>query len=218
MTIVGPAGIGKTTVAVAAADALRASYRHGVRHIDLASLSGPAPIGGLIASRLGVQVVSSDPLHSIVAHLHDKSMLIVLDNCEHLVQAVAHLVEGLLSRAPNLHILATSREPLGAISEWVLRLGPLELPRESAALSAREALQFPAIQLFAERAQAGGDSSSMSVRAARELFGPGRGGSLRSRSGRWSRSIIKGKTAILPLLVGRELYREIQRMFAFGVV
>jgi predicted ATPase/DNA-binding winged helix-turn-helix (wHTH) protein len=158
MTIVGPAGMGKTTVAVAAADSLRAAYPHGVRHIDLASLSDPALIGGLIASRLRIQVVCDDPIHSLATHLHDKSMLIVMDNCEHLVQAVAHLVERLLSVAPNLHVLATSREPLRANGEWVLRLEPLELPSESRMHSAHEALQFPAIQLFAERAQASLDT------------------------------------------------------------
>ena len=157
MTITGPAGIGKTTVAVAAADALRASYPYGVRYIDLASIATAELIGGLFTSRLEVEVIGNDPMPSLLAHLRERPVLILLDNCDHLVEAVAHQVEQLLGGVPDLHILATSREPLRAQGEWVLRLAPLELPQECATLSAREALQFPAIQLFVERAQASVD-------------------------------------------------------------
>jgi predicted ATPase len=78
-------------------------------------------------------------------------MLIVFDNCEHVIETVGEITEALLQGAPEVHILATSREPLRAVGEWVQRLGPLAVPPASTKLTAAEALRFPAVQLFAER-------------------------------------------------------------------
>ena len=158
VTIVGPGGIGKTTVAAATADSLRAAYPDGVCFIDLASITDPLLISGTVASALGLATVAPNPLPRVLEFLKHRQMLIVLDSCEHVVEAAAALAEQLLGGAPNSHVVATSREPLRARSEWVLRLAPLELPPPAAARTAEEALAFSAIELFAERAMASLDT------------------------------------------------------------
>jgi predicted ATPase/DNA-binding winged helix-turn-helix (wHTH) protein len=154
MTITGPGGIGKTTVALAAANQLQAAYQHGVCFVDLGSVSAPAMIPGILAAALGLATLASDPIPNIVRFLADRRILIVLDNCEQVVEAAAVLAETLLRSASSVHILATSREPLRAMEESVLRLAPLETPPPPALLSAAEALGFSAVQLFVERATA----------------------------------------------------------------
>ena len=162
MTIVGAGGIGKTTVAVSTANALCSSYLHGVCFVDLGSVNDPAFIPVAMAAALGLpMVVSADPTPGIATSLKHKHMLVVLDNCEHLIDGAAALAEKLLGGAPEIQILATSREPLRAKGEWVLRLGPLELPPPSAAVTASAALAFPAIQLFAERVSANLESFAL---------------------------------------------------------
>jgi predicted ATPase/DNA-binding winged helix-turn-helix (wHTH) protein len=152
VTIVGPGGIGKTTVAIAVADELATTYRDGVRFVNLAPVSDPLLVPSTLASVLGLSVVSDDAVPSLLAFLRGKNMLIVLDNCEHVVGAAAILAEQVLRSAPASHVLATSREPLRAEGEWVHRLPGLEIPTAPDQLSAGEALRFPAIQLFVERA------------------------------------------------------------------
>jgi DNA-binding winged helix-turn-helix (wHTH) protein len=117
VTIVGPGGIGKTTVALATADHLQDSYPHGVCCVDLASITDPLLISGTVASALGLTTVSQDPLPNVIEFLRHKQMLIVLDNCEHVIEAAAFLAEKLLQGAPNLHVMATSRESLRARGE-----------------------------------------------------------------------------------------------------
>jgi predicted ATPase/DNA-binding winged helix-turn-helix (wHTH) protein len=158
VTIVGPGGIGKTTVALATADRLSAGYRHGACFVDLASITDSRLVSSTLASVLGLEVLSDDPVPMLLAFLADKHLLIVLDNCEHVVEAAAGLAEQILKGAPGVHILATSREPLRSAGEWVHRLEPLDIPPSSATLAAAEALAFPAIELFAERAMASLDS------------------------------------------------------------
>jgi predicted ATPase/DNA-binding winged helix-turn-helix (wHTH) protein len=154
LTIAGPGGIGKTTVAMAAANHLQSTYQHGVCFVDLGSVSAPSLIYGTLASALGLSSVAADPLPNIVQFLSNRRMLIVLDNCEHVVDAAAVLAETLLKGAPNVHLLATSREPLRAMEESVLRLAPLEIPATAVAVTAAEALRYSAIQLFVDRATA----------------------------------------------------------------
>lgn len=154
ITIVGPGGIGKTTVALAVAEPLTASYADGVAFVDLAPVSDPQLMSSALAARVGLALHADDPVAGLVASLREKKMLIVLDSCEHVIEMVAPLVEALLRGAPAVDILATSREPLRAQGEWVQRLSPLGLPPASATLSAAEALRSPAVQLFVERAAA----------------------------------------------------------------
>jgi predicted ATPase/DNA-binding winged helix-turn-helix (wHTH) protein len=158
VTIVGPGGIGKTTVATATADHLQTSYPHGVCFVDLASIVDPQLVPGTVACAFGLATVSQDPLSKVIELLRHRRMLVVLDSCEHVVEAAAVLVEQLLSGAPSVHVIATSREPLRAKSEWVLRLPPLDLPPPVVALTVEQALAFSAMQLFAERAMASLDT------------------------------------------------------------
>jgi predicted ATPase/DNA-binding winged helix-turn-helix (wHTH) protein len=152
ITIVGPGGIGKTTVAVALANILLESYRDGVWLVELASLRDPNLIPSAIAAALGISAEGgTKALPSILRH---KNMLMVLDCCEHLVDAVASIAGDIVSAAPELHLIATSREPLRANGETVRRLGPLATPLEGQPLTVADAIRFPAIQLFVERASA----------------------------------------------------------------
>jgi hypothetical protein len=122
VTIVGPEGIGKTMVAMATADHLLDSYPHRICFVDLASITDPLLISGTIAAALGLATISQDPLPNVIEFLKHKQMLVVLNSCEQVVEAAAHLAERLLGHAPSIHVMATSREPLRARSEWVLRL------------------------------------------------------------------------------------------------
>jgi len=153
-TLVGTGGIGKTTVALAVAERLIASYQDGVRFVDLAPLSDPILVPSALASVLGFAIPSDKPIPALIAFLQGKQMLLVLDNCEHVVEAVAALALELLRGVQGVHILATSREPLRVEGEHVLRLLPLDYPPVSAGLKAVDALTFPAVQLFVERAAA----------------------------------------------------------------
>ena len=107
-----------------------------------------------VATVLGLEIRTEDPLPGLVAGLRDKRMLLLLDNCEHVIDAAAGLAAAVLSGAPGVNILATSREPLGVPGERVHRLGPLSSPEPSPGLTAAEAAAFPAVQLFVERVTA----------------------------------------------------------------
>lgn len=152
VTIVGPGGIGKTTVALAAAEALIAAYEQRIRFVDLAPLQDPHFVPSAIASALGLTIHSGDALPALIGYLREEQMLVVFDNCEHVIEAVASLAEQITSGAPSVHILATSREPLRVKGEQVHHLLPLEIPPNSCELTAAEALVFSSVQLFVERA------------------------------------------------------------------
>ena len=151
LTIVGPGGIGKTTVALAVAEALLSSYRDGAWLIDLAPLADPRLVPSALATVLGLEVRSDDPVPGLVAALRERRLLLVLDNCEHVIEAAANLAVAILKGAAGVGILATSREPLRVEGEYVQRLPPLATGSPSGHLGAAEALAFPAIGLFVER-------------------------------------------------------------------
>ncbi len=154
VTVVGPGGIGKTTVALAGAERMVGAYEHGVWLIDLAPLGDPGLVPSAVATVLGLEVCTEDSLPGLVAALRDSRMLLLLDNCEHVIDAAAGLAAALISGAPGIDILATSREPLGIRGDQVYRLGPLNSPEPSPGLTAKEAAAFPAVQLFVERVTA----------------------------------------------------------------
>jgi predicted ATPase len=151
VTIVGPGGIGKTTLALAAAEAMLSAYEDGVWFIDLAPLTDPRLVPRALATVLGLEAHAEDPLPGLVASLLDKRMLVILDNCEHVIEAAAGLAAILLRSIPGISILATSREPLEVAGEREHRLRPLATPPPSPVLTAADALSFPAVQLFLER-------------------------------------------------------------------
>ena len=152
ITVAGPGGIGKTTVALAVARRLAGSYGHGVRFVDLAPLLDPGLVPGALAAGLGLETRSGNRVDDAIAALRGRQMLLVLDNCEHVIEAAAALAVEVLHHAPGVQILATSREPLRVEGEHVHRLPPLACPPASARLTAAQALGFPAVQLFVERA------------------------------------------------------------------
>jgi predicted ATPase/DNA-binding winged helix-turn-helix (wHTH) protein len=154
VTIVGPGGIGKTTVALAVAERMIRTYEQGVRLVDLAPLRDASLVPSAIAAVLGLEMSAEDPLSGLVAALKDSRMLLLLDSCEHVIDAAAHLAAALLGGVAGLTILATSREPFGVPGERVHRLGPLRSPEPSPELTATDAAAFPALQLFVERASA----------------------------------------------------------------
>jgi predicted ATPase/DNA-binding winged helix-turn-helix (wHTH) protein len=154
VTVVGPGGIGKTTVAVAVAWRSLTLFADGARFVDFSSLSEPGLAASTLASTLGISVLSQDPLVGLIARLRGKLMLIVFDTCEHIVDAAAVLAQTLLAELPDIRILATSREALRAKGEWVHRLPSLPLPPVADGLTAVEALAFPSIELFVQQATA----------------------------------------------------------------
>jgi predicted ATPase/DNA-binding winged helix-turn-helix (wHTH) protein len=158
VTLVGPGGMGKTSVALAVVERASSRYPQGLCFVDLASVADARLIVSTLASALGVPLRSADPLHDVITWLAGKPVLVVLDNCEHLVDAAAVLVERLLGGAPGLSVLATSREPLRARGEWVQRLTSLAAPPTSGDCSYAQALVYPAFELFVERAMASTDS------------------------------------------------------------
>jgi predicted ATPase/DNA-binding winged helix-turn-helix (wHTH) protein len=154
LTIVGPGGIGKTSVALTVAEEMIANYAHSVWLIDFAAVSDPLLVPATLATVLGLEIGAEEPLRELIAAFKNKPMLLVLDNCEHVVAAAADLAAGILRGAPGVQILATSREPLRTDGERVHRLPPLQNPPVATGISAGKALRFPAVQMFVERAAA----------------------------------------------------------------
>jgi DNA-binding winged helix-turn-helix (wHTH) protein len=154
LTIVGPGGIGKTTVALGVAETIVAAFEDGVWLVDLSRLGDPGLVAAEVAAVLGLEIASEQPLAGLIAALRAKRMLLLFDNCEHVIEATAALAEGIISDATGVRILATSREPLRVAGERLYRLPPLANPPASSGVTAAEALYFPAVQLFVERAAA----------------------------------------------------------------
>ncbi|WP_441233466.1 ATP-binding protein [Bradyrhizobium sp. 930_D9_N1_4] len=156
VTITGPGGVGKTAVAVAIAHDLLEAFSDAAHFVDLAALSDPDLVITSILLMLGLPAQTDDPLPALLAHLQDKRMLLILDNCEHVITAAAPLAADIFHGAPQVHILATSREALRVEGEQVYRLAPLAVPPDTSGLTATTAQTYPALQLFLERASAGG--------------------------------------------------------------
>ncbi|ACP23032.1 putative transcriptional regulator (plasmid) [Sinorhizobium fredii NGR234] len=150
VTVAGPGGIGKSTVARAVVSNLTSDSE--VLWIDLSEFANGDLIPTVVASALGVLSRTDDIIRDIALALQSRALLLVMDSCEHVVVSAAEFVENLLADTANLRILATSREPLRAEGERVHRLLPLDVPPPEAA--AEKALTWPAVQLFVDRADA----------------------------------------------------------------
>jgi predicted ATPase/DNA-binding winged helix-turn-helix (wHTH) protein len=151
VSIVGAGGIGKTTIALTLAHRLLAEFAGAVHFLDLGAVEDSRLLASLLASQLGLVAVSEQPLPVILTFLREQRMLLVFDSCEHLIEAVAALVEKIFRDAPQVHILVTSREALRAEGEQVHHLAPLECPPYAESLTAIQALGFPAVQLFVKQ-------------------------------------------------------------------
>jgi predicted ATPase/DNA-binding winged helix-turn-helix (wHTH) protein len=162
VSIVGPGGVGKTAVAISVAHTLIEGFHDAAFFIDLVALTDPQLVPTAVASALGFMQQTQDPLVGLLAFIGDKKILLVLDNCDHVIGVAAALAERVVSEAPQAHILATSREALRVEGEHVHLLYPLDYPRQDASLTAMEALRYPAAQLFMERAAASGYDAELS--------------------------------------------------------
>ena len=160
ITLTGAGGIGKTTVALRVAELLIGHYRDGIRLLDLTPLSTPSMILPNLAALLDLTAVEHEPLATFARSLQERQLLLVIDNCEHLLDDIALISETLLRHAPKLHILATSREALRAEGEYVQRLDPLACPPATG--NRAQALGYPALQLLVERAMSQQDSFELS--------------------------------------------------------
>jgi predicted ATPase/DNA-binding winged helix-turn-helix (wHTH) protein len=156
VTIVGAGGVGKTTVAIAVAHHLVEAFTGSVLFVDLGMISDPKLAGTAVASMMGLSVQSDDPTPGLIAFLKNKRILVILDTCEHLVESAAALAASLMEAAPQVHILATSREALRIEGEHIYRLDALACPPDTPGLTAAAVQRFPATQLFVERALASG--------------------------------------------------------------
>jgi predicted ATPase len=156
-TVTGPGGVGKTALALAVAADSSAHFPDGVFVVWLASLRSADLVAGEVAAQVGMQRSGGQSNEdALVRWLADRDVLLVLDNCEHVVSAVAELIEDLTTRLPRLHVLATSREPLWVVDEMNYRLAPLP--------------EAEAVRLFQERAGARAQASIDGDRAG-ELVG-----------------------------------------------
>jgi predicted ATPase/DNA-binding CsgD family transcriptional regulator len=152
ITIRGPGGMGKTRLALLAAEDAYTAFEHGAWWVDLAPITDPAQIAQVVVRALGIEAheqVANEEI--LLQFLSERALLLVLDNCEHLVETCARLVTLLLTGCSNLHILATSREPLGVSGEVQYPLLPLNFP-DPQHLPALEAVsQCDAVQMLVER-------------------------------------------------------------------
>ena len=155
VSIVGPGGVGKTTVAIAVAHALTHEFQGGVCFVDLSALRDAGLLITAVASAVGCLAQTQDSKQRLLSYLSDKRILLILDSCEHVLDSAALVAEDICREAPSVHLMATSREALRAEGENVYPLNSLEHPTSSPALTAATALTFPAVQLFMERASAG---------------------------------------------------------------
>jgi len=155
VTLVGPGGIGKTTVALALAHRMLGAFDGDVAFVDLAIHRSDDAVAGAVSNALRLPRLGDGPVADVAAQLRPRRLLLVLDSCEHVVAGAATLAEAICQAAPRCHIVATSREPLNARGEQVYRLAALETPPPET-LSYESVCGYPAAQLFVERAAAGG--------------------------------------------------------------
>ena len=153
VTVIGHGGIGKTRLAIEVSRAVLDHFPDGVWLVDLAPLSDPEKVPQTAARAVGIPVDSgSQALEALLGYIGPRQMLLVLDNCEHLIEACAQLAEAVLKQCPQVTILATSREPLGSMGESVYYLPSLPVPDIEESHEFDQLSQIEAIELFVSRA------------------------------------------------------------------
>ena len=171
VTLVGAGGIGKTRLSIEVARHLLPRFVDGIWIVELAPLSDPELVPVAVATALGLELASgaASPL-SVANALRSKQLMLVLDNCEHMLDAAARMAEALLRANPAARVIATSREPLRAEGEWVCPVPPLAVPKEGSADS-DDPLRYGAVRLFVERARAAAPNFSPDARLAGTMAG-----------------------------------------------
>ena len=153
VTLVGPGGVGKTRLAVRLTELDGRSYRDGCWVSPLAELAEPELLSPAVAEAIGLHGGDRPwQVESLADHIAERSALLVLDNCEHVLSPVADLVEGLRATCPNLRFLLTSRRPLGLSGEDVIVVPPLGLPDDATVASPETITHHEAVNLFVDRA------------------------------------------------------------------
>jgi len=155
VSLVGPGGVGKTRLALRAATDLSRAFPAGAWLVELADVRDPELVANAVLAGLDLRdQAATEPVALLLGYLESKELLLVLDNCEHLLEAVAHVVAEITRAAPGVRVLATSREPLSAPGEHVLPVPPLELPPAHVTEPLSRLRENEAVALFLERAEA----------------------------------------------------------------
>jgi predicted ATPase/DNA-binding winged helix-turn-helix (wHTH) protein len=154
ITLIGPGGIGKTTIALAVGQAAAEEFGGEVYLVELECLTDPRHVAGAVATSLGVALKSKDPCLELVNLVRSRKLLIILDSCEHVIEAVASLAEQLYRQTEDIHVLTTSRESLNVEGEHCYRVPPLDCPPDGLEQTANAVLRYPSVQLFVRRVAA----------------------------------------------------------------
>jgi predicted ATPase/DNA-binding CsgD family transcriptional regulator len=164
VSLVGPGGVGKTRLGVRAATDLGRGFTDGAWWVELAEIREAALVAGAVVAALDLRdQASTEPLQILLSYLRDRELLLLMDNCEHLLDASAALVADVLRAAPNVRVIATSREPLQVPGEHVLPVPPLELPPAGDEQPLVQIRQNEAVRLFEERAAAATGTFSLTA-------------------------------------------------------
>ena len=164
LTLTGAGGVGKTRLALHAGHELSRTLPDGVWLVELQELSNASLVPTVIMTALGMRDQSGrSPVALLVDYLEDKELLLILDNCEHLLDACAVVVGALLRGTPGIRVLATSRQPLNADGEFVYPVPPLAIPEVSSMTSIDQLRQFEAVSLFCDRAAAASGQFELSA-------------------------------------------------------
>jgi predicted ATPase/DNA-binding CsgD family transcriptional regulator len=164
VSLVGPGGVGKTRLAIRTAAELVRGFPGGAWLVELAEVRDPVLVGNVVLAALDLRdQAATEPLTLLLSYLRDKRMLLVVDNCEHLREAVARLLTEIVRAAPGVRVIATSREPLSVPGEHLVPVPPLDLPPPDFAVPLAQLRHNEAVRLFTERAAAASGSFDLTA-------------------------------------------------------
>jgi predicted ATPase len=164
VSLVGPGGVGKSRLAIRAATALGRGFPGGAWRVELAEVTEPALVGNAVLAALDLRdQAAAGPLALLLSYLRDKRLLLMVDNCEHLLPAAARVLAEILRAAPGVRVITTSREPLSVPGEHVIPVPPLDLPSADATVPLARLRHNEAVTLFAERAAAASGSFELTA-------------------------------------------------------